>query len=311
MFKRTPHLSDVQDALLARSTPGGALYGSWLSPAEARALVAPAAPVRTRVIAALAARGADCTPLPMGLRCRSTVHATSALFRTQVHAYTQLDSHGSPLRTVHRVPPSNAFTLPTELTGHIAFVAGLYDFPTQRARRGVSVPRAATALRGAARAAQSLDGYVVPESIAARYGRASGSNLSATAPVEFGPGEAMAKVDADAFAAAMAVPPWSIVTSVGPFVTSTPGVEASLDGQYIYSTGGANAQWWWSEVRCRNDFLRRRTAGSALMAATIVAPGSRPRRPTGSSSGRRLCFPPQSTRLSSPSRTVGLSRSSA
>jgi hypothetical protein len=268
-----PYQSKSQAELEARSTPGSALFRQWMGAEDVLSLIAPPAAVRSEVAAALAAGGALCTDLPMGLRCTATVAAVNALYATQLHAFDQLHIDGSVRGRLHRVPPGAPFAIPADLAGKMLFASGLYDFPSRRMRRGAGVrslslsgpsslsspPPALNSDRGggggggdggssAANAAISPDYYIAPESLWSFYATTavSGSSAARTAPAEFQSYAAVQSSDMSSFASEMDVPAWSIAYKYGTFSGS--GLESTLDEEYMGGIGAGNTQYYWTEA---------------------------------------------------------------
>ena len=231
----------VQEELARR-----ALTREWLSPADVRAMTSTDADVRAHVVSHLRRANVTCVDTHSGLRCVATAASCNALFATTLMEYEHVDANGTTISKLHRVPTDGAFALPA--VPGLLFAAGLTDFPTRR-RRGGSIravgaepiPATSPALRGesANRGGRRLSGdyYVVPETLWRLYGTATGSSASTTAPVEFGPFQAMAAVDISAFSSEMGIAPWTIAYQYGPFASGVAGLESSLDEEYLAGMG--------------------------------------------------------------------------
>ena len=144
--------------LTSIADPSSPIYGQWMSQEEVLGYMAPPAEVRAGVRGWLEAQGASCVDWPSSLRCSAAVADVEAAFSTTVSQYTQVPTG----KTLYRVHPSVAFTLPAALEGRQLFVTSITDFPSQRMRMGSgilaldggkAVPFDGASLRGAVKVA--------------------------------------------------------------------------------------------------------------------------------------------------------------
>ena len=248
----------VHAELSSRSTPGSPSYGSWMAQADVLALTAPPAALRAEVIAFLSGYNASCTDLHSGLRCTASVAAVNAMHGTTLATFAHLAPDGvSVLSHLHRVPVNGSFSMPPSLAGKMLFVAGLFDFPTRRMRRGTAprplpappLPPSSSCGTGArARMLVTPDYYVTPEALAALYSTTAvqGSTASIVAPAEFLLDDAVLASDLSLFATDMGVAAWSIANTHGTFAGSD--TEATLDEEYLGAVGTGLTQYYWSEA---------------------------------------------------------------
>lgn len=127
---------ELESRVLAASDPASPSYGRWMSQQDVNALIAPAPEDRAAVKSWLSSSAkATCIDLPFALRCSAPVAELESALGTQFTAY----EHVPKGTTLHRVAPDQRWTFPAELTGKLAVISGLADFPTLRKRAGSGV----------------------------------------------------------------------------------------------------------------------------------------------------------------------------
>lgn len=268
---------ELESRVLAASDPASPEYGRWMSQAEVNDLVAPRVEDRASVKSWLSSTAkATCTDLPFALRCSAPVAALESALGTQFTAYEHLPKG----TTLHRVAPEQGWTFPAELTGKLALISGLADFPTLRKRAGSGV-KAFTGGRPHEREAHGAHkgGKHGRHLHGAHKGKASrfhaevdrdddsagaGDNLNialetlqslyhfstskqgdasvSVGAAEFQDDSSYLPSDLVAYASQSAVQFYNISHIVGPFSDSNPDTESELDAQMILGIAQANTQ---------------------------------------------------------------------
>lgn len=239
-------------ALYAVSDPASPSYGRHLSKAAVDALTAPTVESVAAVEAWLAALGADGVAWGPSREWASgdvAVAALEAALDTTYHVYVTQSGH-SVIRSLAD------YALPAAVAAAVDFVG-----PTSRFPPAAMVPRLHTAfatttgLRGGAAAAAverrlQADG-TTPDSLRALYGVGTTAVKNAsTAQVATGYlGEYASPADLATFLKAFyPAAEGAALTVVGPNDAKNPGLEASLDVQYIVAmaAGAVNSTFWYT-----------------------------------------------------------------
>lgn len=229
----------LHNKLMDVSDPDSPNYGKWLSQEEVNTLTAPDAEVRKQVAEWVTSTGARCIDWPTSLRCKAPVSAMEKLLNTRISAF----HHTTRDRVVHRIHPSDKWSVPKTLDGKLMFLTNLADFPTDRRRFGK--------VSAVNREAQSVDYSIVLETLQNLYQYDNTGNKWADAastggPAEFQGDSSWAASDLEQMAHQNGVKPWT-TTNVGTFDPSNPDTEATLDEQYMGAISTGNTQWYWTE----------------------------------------------------------------
>ena len=219
--------------LYSVSDPDSPKYGEFLTRDEVHALTAPSAVTKSAVRAWLGSAAVEATPSGDFVTLDTTVGVAEKLLSAEYWTFT----HAASGHTVTRLAAGVTYTLPDSVAAAVDFVAPTTTFPSPRAAHMSSaVKPAITPPR--IRALANLT--------AADVGVGIGGVKQGVASFL---GQFYAKADLDALRKKyhMAALPATLMVKVPASQPATPvGVEASMDVQYITSTGDQIATEHWS-----------------------------------------------------------------
>lgn len=169
------------------------------------------------------------------IEVKCSVADAEKLFNTEINIFAHDHGH-SVLRSF------GEHSVPTTVRAAIDLVEGIADFPMRRAS-AKKVPKKTDKDRRL----QFGGANVAPPSLIEMYKvpKAAVSTVS-FGPAEFQDATSYNKQDLQTFFAQTDISPETITDTVGPFDGTSPGVEPTLDVQYITSIGQKQVNWYWT-----------------------------------------------------------------
>lgn len=234
------NLDTLESTLLDISDTTSDNYGKWLTAKTVTELVAPSQEVSQSVAAFIKNAGAATVEDRRdNIKVTGTVAFIEQLFQTTLFNFEHKEK-----ATRKIIKAVGSYEIPSEISEHVDFVAGLYEFPT------VKKSHTASALA-------DFDGYIVPATLNNLYGIPANFSISSNSSlclVEFQDDQSYNKKDLKLFAQKNDIPDITVSHTVGPYSGGDPDAESTLDVQY----GGAIAQgttlWFWTVEDWMYDF---------------------------------------------------------
>jgi len=229
------------------SDPNSVNYGKYLTSEQVRALTAATPDAVSSTLTFLADGGCKCQDLKDALACEGSVASLESLFATSFHVMTHTSG-----RTIVR--HMGGLSIPDSLAAHVEFVSGLGMFPVPKlGKEPKPVPEAGNYDDDPFFA----DYHVVPETIEQFYSlqTAVGSPASTQGVGEFVNEPAYLETDFKTFQTNVNLAITDPII-VGPFITSSPSAESTLDIQYIGSTGKNNTNYFESYTGWMYEFTQ-------------------------------------------------------
>jgi len=234
------NLDQLEELFWAVSTPGSAEYRKFRSQQEIMAIIAPSADEVKAVMSWLVANGVEAKNIKSqgdALDVVTTVEVAERLMHTTLHQWTNVKNGKKLVRVV------GEWGLDSEISPLIDMVEGITNFPIPRytAKKG----RKFTA------ASPSTQVSICPESINAIYKVPSGTKNTGNSSIcvaewedqYFDPAQ-LQKFGKDF---AIVIPALSSDHIVGKNDPSNPGVESTLDIQYVTGVSIGTTAWFWIE----------------------------------------------------------------
>jgi len=235
------NLDKLEELFWAVSTPGTSEYRNFRSAEEINALIAPAPEHKKEVLAWLARNGVDTSKDVKchsdALEVKTTVQVAERLAHTTLHQWTN-EKTG---KTLNRIV--GTWGIDAEISPLVDMIEGLTEFP---------IPRY-TAKKGKQFTPESPETLVsiCPQSVNAIYQVPSGTTNSGNSSIcvaewedqYFDPAQ-LQKFGKDF---AIAIPALTSNHIVGTNDPSQPGVESTLDIQYVTGVSIGTTAWFWIE----------------------------------------------------------------
>lgn len=199
------------------------------------------------------------------LICTTDVHTAEVLFDTKLYHfyYHAKVTPGGRNKAPMIIRHWGDYTVPKGLLRYADFVVGISDFPmtARRHHRPVLKDDASTyyiSVPSPGPSTSSQQGNVLPLTINDLMDIPKGtkaSTKSSQGVVEYGSGESFAPSDLKAFKTDAGIT-GSVDTDhiVGPYNADSPGVESSLDIEYLLGVGQGATNWFWTESNWLYDW---------------------------------------------------------
>lgn len=230
LYLKQRNVAELYQRFESISDPLSADYGRFLTQHELTALISPSTETLQLVEDWLREANVDVelnSNLDIAL-CRTDVAGANRLVSGATWSYFQNEAGHTVVRS------ATPYLIPSRLVGHIDAIAGLRTFPPARPRS--LAPRGTTSTGGIS-PAEIKKYFNMPANIA---GTAS-SNLQAVA--EFLE-QYYAPSDLTTFQQNFKLPKQAVTKVDGPNVASNPGIEASLDIEYIMGVAPGVPTWF-------------------------------------------------------------------
>lgn len=251
-------IATLEETLMAVSDPSSTKYGQHLTSTQTHALLEPPDGNAARVISWLRRAGANVTVAsPDLLSASMTVDIAESLLGTRFAVFSHKKAASV---SVHRV--SAPYSLPADIAAAVTVVGNVLYLPAVRTSRRAAGSRQPSLLRAREPAATHATwnascrrcsaSSVTPAVLAARYSFAlspaddgfapsqihtqpkKGTSRMATAEFQ---GQDWTQPSLDAFSEACGLPPMHVAKQIGTH-GDFPGLEASLDIEYMAAVGG-------------------------------------------------------------------------
>jgi len=194
------------------------------------------------------------------LLCTTDVKSAERLFNTEMHYfYFHPKASGGRRKARKIIRHWGDYTVPKTLLKYADFVVGISDFPmtarrTHRANTGPDPTEYYSYVPNNG----PQQGNVLPLTIHDLMGIPKGtkaSSKSSQGVVEYGSGESFAPSDLKAFKTDAGIT-GTVSTDhiVGPYNANSPGVESSLDIEYLLGVGQGATNWFWTESNWLYDW---------------------------------------------------------
>jgi len=254
-FALAQHNLDVlETTLLDTSDPTSANYGKWWTPEAITDLIAPSKEDSQYVVDFLKANGITETVNHRdSIKAVAPVYLVEELLRTSL--YNFVHKRKESVKIIRAV---GSYEIPIEIAEHVDFVAGLYEFPRLRNQA-----------RDAAGNTDGVDGYIVPYVINNLYQIPTSFPVHQNSSIclaEFQDDQSYDKADLKKFSTENALTPAITVSHVvGPFSSSDPDAESTLDVEFGAAISQNTTVWFWTVEDWMYDF-------AVDVFATKVAP---------------------------------------
>jgi len=194
------------------------------------------------------------------LLCTTDVKSAERLFNTELHYfYFHPKASGGRRKARKIIRHWGDYTVPSTLLKYADFVVGISDFPmtarrTHRANTGPDPTEYYSYVPNTG----PQQGNVLPLTIHDLMDIPKGtkaSSKSSQGVVEYGSGESFAPSDLKAFKSDAGIT-GTVSTDhiVGPYNANSPGVESSLDIEYLLGVGQGATNWFWTESNWLYDW---------------------------------------------------------
>lgn len=236
------NLDVLEATLLDRADPYSPNYAKWWTTSQILDLVAPESSVADAVVNFLLQNGAmNVENRRDMIKCEMAVRDVETLLRTTMNVYEA--------GTTQIIRTRDGYTMPSEISQYVDFIAGLEEFPQVREDK----------TRPAKKIGEDIpaQGYVIPEHIQELYKIPSSfpnNEKTSIALVEFEDDTSYSNTDLAAFVQQMAIPDINVDHIVGPYNGSSPDAESTLDVQYGGAIAINGSVWFWTVAGWMYEF---------------------------------------------------------